>query len=116
MAGYIVRPPWVQKGRNQWREYPANPAKLRESKAWRGFEPGRWRTAIDVRDFIVRNVTSYEGDEAFLVGPSARELWLSGNKLQPYFEEERRKGVLDVEADDPIHHARPRARLDRSRQ
>jgi formate C-acetyltransferase len=76
------------------------PDKLRENKAWRGFEPGRWQTAIDVRDFIVRNVTPYEGDEAFLVGPSSRTLavW---QKLQPYFEEERRKGVLDVEAQTP---------------
>ena len=74
--------------------------KLRENKVWRGFEPGRWQTAIDVRDFIVRNVTPYEGDETFLVGPSSRTLavW---QKLEPYFEEERRKGVLDVEAETP---------------
>ena len=77
-----------------------NPASLRESKAWRGFEPGRWQAAIDVRDFIVSNVTSYHGNESFLVGPSARTtaVW---NKLQPYFTEERRKGVLDVDAATP---------------
>ncbi len=75
-----------------------NPADV--SHAWRGFAAGRWQHAIDVRDFIVRNVTPYEGDEAFLVGPSARTLavW---QKLQPYFEEERKKGVLDVEAETP---------------
>ena len=33
---------------------------------WRGFEPGDWVTSIDVRDFIVRNVTPYSGDENFL--------------------------------------------------
>ncbi|MGA9017178.1 MAG: formate C-acetyltransferase, partial [Acetobacteraceae bacterium] len=73
---------------------------LRESKAWRGFEPGRWQAAIDVRDFIVSNVTSYHGNESFLVGPSARTtaVW---NKLQPYFTEERRKSVLDVDAATP---------------
>ena len=77
-----------------------SPASLRESKAWRGFEPGRWQAAIDVRDFIVSNVTSYHGNESFLVGPSARTtaVW---NKLQPYFTEERRKGVLDVDAATP---------------
>ena len=77
-----------------------NPASLRESKAWRGFEPGRWQAAIDVRDFIVSNVTPYHGNESFLVGPSARttSVW---NKLQPYFTEERRKGVLDVDAATP---------------
>jgi pyruvate-formate lyase len=77
-----------------------NPASLRDSKAWRGFEPGRWQAAIDVRDFIVNNVTPYTGNESFLVGPSARttSVW---EKLQPYFTEERRNGVLDVDAATP---------------
>ncbi len=76
------------------------PAKLREGKAWHGFEPGPWQTRIDVRGFIVRNATSYEGDESFLAGPSARTIavW---DKLAPYFKEERRKGVLDVDAATP---------------
>ena len=41
-------------------------------QCWRGFEGGHWQRAIDVRDFIVRNLTPYEGDESFLVGPSPR--------------------------------------------
>ena len=67
---------------------------------WRGFEPGSWRTSIDVRDFIVRNVTPYEGDEKFLVGPSKRTeaVW---KKLQPYFRDEQKKGVLAVDAKTP---------------
>ena len=71
-----------------------------QSHAWRGLAPGPWQRTVNVRDFIVRNVTPYEGDEAFLVGPSSRTLavW---QKLQPYFEEERQKGVLDVEAATP---------------
>src|SRR4029077_16265933 len=62
--------------------------------------PGRWQDAIDVRDFIVRNVVPYEGDEKFLLGPSARTkaVW---SKLQPYFQEERQKGVLAVDAATP---------------
>jgi formate C-acetyltransferase len=70
------------------------------SAAWRGFSAGRWQNAPDVRDFIVRNVTGYEGNEAFLVGPSPRTqaVW---EKLQPYFTEERHKGVLDVDAATP---------------
>ena len=69
-------------------------------QCWRGFERGRWSAAIDVRDFIVRNVVPYTGDESFLVGPSARTLavW---EKLQPFFGEERKKGVLDVDASTP---------------
>jgi formate C-acetyltransferase len=67
---------------------------------WRGFEPGDWVTSINVRDFIVRNVTSYSGDEKFLAGASQRTkaVWA---KLQPYFTEERKKGVLAVDAANP---------------
>lgn len=75
-------------------------AALKEARCWRGFEQGRWTAAIDVRDFIIRNVTPYGGDESFLAAPSARTLavW---DKLQPYFAEERKKGVLDVDAAAP---------------
>ena len=71
-----------------------------QSGAWRYFNPGRWQTAIDVRDFIVRNVTPYDGDESFLVAPSARTMavW---DKLRPYFAAEREKGVLDVDVTTP---------------
>ena len=53
-----------------------------------------------MRDFIVRNVTPYSGDEKFLTGPSKRTkaVW---DKLQPYFQEERKKGVLAVDAKAP---------------
>ncbi|WP_137126314.1 formate C-acetyltransferase [Roseomonas sp. HF4] len=75
-------------------------AALKEARCWRGFEQGRWANAIDVRDFIVRNLTPYTGDEGFLVGPSERTkaVWAA---LQPYFAEERTKGVLDVDATTP---------------
>jgi formate C-acetyltransferase len=67
---------------------------------WRGFQSGDWRSSIDVRDFIVRNVTPYTGDEGFLSAPSQRTkaVWA---KLQPYFAEERKKGVLAVDAQNP---------------
>lgn len=67
---------------------------------WKGFRPGDWLNAINVRDFIVRNVTPYTGSETFLVGPSARTkaVWA---KLQPYFAEERKRGVLAVDAQTP---------------
>ena len=45
---------------------------LKHERCWRGFKPGRWRNSIDVRDFVVCNVTSYGGDETFLTGPSKR--------------------------------------------
>src|SRR5436190_12458270 len=67
---------------------------------WRSFNLGDWRTSIDVRDFIVRNFTPYSGDEKFLSGPTPRTkaVWA---KLQPYFQEEQKKGVLAVDAKTP---------------
>src|SRR6476619_963441 len=71
-----------------------------KTDGWTGFKPGDWSSSINVRDFIVRNVTSYEGDEKFLAAPSQRTkaVW---DKLQPYFADERKKGVLAVDAQKP---------------
>jgi formate C-acetyltransferase len=76
------------------------PKSIKNERCWRDFAPGRWRTAIDVRDFIVANVTPYDGDESFLAGPSKRTkaVW---DKLQPYFRDEQKKGVLAVDAKNP---------------
>jgi formate C-acetyltransferase len=72
----------------------------KDERCWRGFKQGNWSTAIDVRDFVVSNVTPYVGDEEFLVGPSKRTkaVW---EKLQPYFQADRKKGVLAVDAKTP---------------
>ena len=80
---------------------------------WSAFRPGDWTTSINVRDFIVRNVSSFTGNEDFLTGPSRRTLavW---EKLQPYFADERKKGVLAVDAKNPstlLAHAASRAFL-----
>jgi len=76
------------------------PKSIKDERCWRDFAPGRWRTTIDVRDFIVANVRPYEGDEKFLAGPSkkTKAVW---DKLQPYFREEQKKGVLAVDAKTP---------------
>ncbi len=81
----------------------ATAAKLKSEKdksCWRGFHLGSWTDSVDVRDFIARNATPYFGDEKFLSGPSKRTkaVW---EKLQPYFKEERKKGVLAVDAHTP---------------
>ena len=70
------------------------------ARCWRGFHPGTWCLDIDVREFIVSNVTPYLGDETFLVGPSKRTqaVW---EKLQPYFREEQKEGVLAVDTRTP---------------
>ncbi len=65
---------------------------------WRGFVPGSWSRAIDVRDFIQRNVLPYEGDASFLAPVTARTeaLW---TKLKEFLAAERAKGgVLDVDS------------------
>ena len=69
-------------------------------ECWRGFVRGGWCETIDVRGFIVTNVTPYDGDENFLTAASARTkaVW---TKLQPYFQEERKRGVLAVDAQLP---------------
>jgi formate C-acetyltransferase len=54
-----------------------------------------WQRGVDVRNFIQLNYSPYEGDGAFLQGPTPRTrvLWES---LQPLLAEEREKGILDV--------------------
>ncbi|PIJ51313.1 formate C-acetyltransferase [Erwinia sp. OLTSP20] len=49
------------------------------SAAWRGFQQGEWQNGINVRDFIQKNYTPYEGDEAFLSGAThaTTQLWES---------------------------------------
>jgi formate C-acetyltransferase len=78
------------------------PKAAKDERSWRDFKPGPWRDTIDVRDFIVRNVTPYTGDETFLAPPSERTkaVW---KKLQPLFRDEQKKGVLAVDAKTPSH-------------
>ncbi|ODP99091.1 MULTISPECIES: formate C-acetyltransferase [Salinivibrio] len=48
------------------------------SNAWEGFVEGNWSKEVDVRDFIQKNYTPYEGDESFLVSEptdATRKLW-----------------------------------------
>lgn len=75
----------------------AIPKEAEESRnnPWRDFEPGPWQSRINLRDFIQRNYTPYEGDRSFLAGPTerTRKVW---EKLLPMLAEETKKGVLDV--------------------
>ena len=71
-------------------------------KGWEGFVPGKWSNdEIDVRDFIQRNYTPYEGDSSFLAGPTAAttELWREVSELMK--EEHAKGGVLDCDIDNP---------------
>jgi len=69
-------------------------------EAWRDFTGGSWQFKIDVRDFIQKNYTPYEGDDQFLEGPTEKtnKLW---DKISALMEEERIKGILDAETQKP---------------
>ncbi|MDY4976658.1 MAG: formate C-acetyltransferase [Clostridia bacterium] len=68
-------------------------------QAWNGFLPGVWQEKIDVRDFIQKNYTPYEGDASFLTGPTQRTTRLC-EKLSDLLAKEREKGgVLDVDTE-----------------
>lgn len=69
------------------------------NEAWRGFKGTHWTEDVNVRDFIQKNYTPYDGDEAFLAGPTEAtdKLWA---RVQEYQKEERAKGgVLDMETE-----------------
>lgn len=65
---------------------------------WEGFVPGRWsNTSVNVRDFIQKNFTPYDGDDSFLAGPTeaTKKLWAQVMELS---EKERESGgVLDMD-------------------
>lgn len=67
---------------------------------WKGFELGDWTEEINVRDFIQKNYTPYEGDASFLAGPTERSTKLWG-KISELMEIEREKGILDAETKVP---------------
>ncbi|WP_422117115.1 pyruvate formate lyase family protein [Brachybacterium sp. UNK5269] len=69
--------------------------------AWAGFTAGPWQDAIDVRDFVQRNYTPYEGDASFLSGPTPKTLRLWDHLERHYLSEERRRRVYDVEVHTP---------------
>ncbi len=69
-----------------------------EKRAWRGFVTGVWSGGdIDVRDFIQRNYTPYEGDGAFLAPATeaTKTLWAQVCELSR--KERERGGVYDAD-------------------
>ncbi len=66
---------------------------------WKGFKEGRWQRHIDVRDFIQKNYTPYEGDDSFLVGPTEKTTKLWNEVLELYEKERENGGVLDISTD-----------------
>ncbi len=71
---------------------------MMQYKQWDGFRAGNWQREIDVRNFIQKNYTLYEGGDDFLAGPTSRTkaVW---EKCEALLLEELKKGILDVETD-----------------
>ena len=72
-----------------------------DENAWEGFVEGTWSQEIDVRDFIQRNYTPYEGDASFLSGPTDKTMRVWNTLEEKYLSEERKVRILDVDTDTP---------------
>ena len=66
-------------------------------EAWVGFVPGNWTSEIDVRDFIQKNYTPYEGDDSFLAGPTEATTKLWDEVMALFAKEREAGGVLDMD-------------------
>ena len=64
---------------------------------WHGFNEGSWVNEINVRSFIKRNFTLYEGDESFLAGPTKATKKLSEKIVKLNEKERKAGGVLDAD-------------------
>ena len=64
---------------------------------WKGFTTGEWAKEVNVRDFIQKNYTPYDGDASFLAGPTqaTTDLWNQVLDLQK--QERAAGGVLDMD-------------------
>ena len=69
-----------------------------EFEQWKGFEKGEWKRQINVRNFIQKNYTPYEGDSNFLAGTTEKTKKLWDEVLELYKKEhDSRGGVLDID-------------------
>ncbi len=68
-----------------------------EAEGWNGFVPGKWQKEVEVRDFIQKNYTPYEGDDTFLAEPTqnTKDLWQMVLDLSK--KEREAGGVLDMD-------------------
>ena len=72
-----------------------------DAKAWAGFTEGNWQKDIDVRDFIQKNYTPYEGDETFLAPATEKTKHLWKYLDDNYLAVERKQRVYDVDTHIP---------------
>jgi len=63
------------------------------------FQKGEWQERIDVRSFVINNVSPYDGDESFLTPPTSRTLHLWNICLNAIGEERQRNGVRAIDTE-----------------
>jgi formate C-acetyltransferase len=68
-----------------------------DTKEWYGFNEGRWCNSINVRDFILKNFTPYDGDDSFLEGPTEATTKLWEQVMDLSKQEREAGGVLDMD-------------------
>ncbi len=61
------------------------------------FRAGRWQESIDVRDFLLSNLTPYDGDASFLTGPTITTKKLWKKFLQILSKERKNGGILSID-------------------
>lgn len=79
----------------------ATPTEATANDAWRSFNSGNWDKEIDVRDFIQKNYTPYEGEASFLSDPTEKTKQVWQALEENYLSVERKKRVFDVDTDTP---------------
>ncbi len=63
------------------------------------FKSGAWETSLNVRDFLLLNVTPYDGDASFLCGPTERTQKVWEHCLQALKEERENNGLRSVDTE-----------------
>ncbi|MBZ4036181.1 formate C-acetyltransferase [Flavobacterium sp. 17A] len=73
------------------------------------FAPGKWQTSVNVQDFVVKNITPYNGDASFLSGPSTKTTNLWNICKASLLKERANNGCLaiDVEMISSINAFKP---------
>ncbi len=66
---------------------------------WKGFSEGTWRKEVNVRDFILRNFKTYEGNDSFLAGPTEATTKLWDQVMELTKQERENGGVLDMDTE-----------------
>ncbi|RRN03421.1 formate C-acetyltransferase [Bibersteinia trehalosi] len=72
-----------------------------QQQAWAGFAGGDWQTEVNVRDFIQKNYTPYEGDESFLADATEATTKLWNDVMEMIKVENKTHEPYDIDTDTP---------------